>query len=307
MNPDLLYVAAMGHRFGPNPERGVYRSADGGDHWQRVLYRDDATGAIDLAMDPTNPRILYAALWQARRYPWGFDTGGPGSGIWKSTDGGETWVDLSDRPGLPRGIKGRIAICVSPARPDRLYALIVAREGGVYRSNDGGESWTWTNADHNFLVRGWYETHIVADPLDADTVWLPNRKLWKSTDGGRTFAQLNTSYWDQHDLWVDPRDTRHLVLGNDGGAAISYDGGHSWSSVFNQPTAELYHVPRRHALPLPRLHRPAGQQHPLACPAAPIAARSPRWTGTMSAAARAATSWPAPTTRTSSSPAIWPG
>lgn len=241
-NPELLYVAAMGHRFGPNPERGIYRSADGGDHWQRVLHGDDTTGAIDLAMDPINPRILYAALWQARRYPWGFDTGGPGSGIWKSTDGGESWVDLTDRPGLPRGVKGRIAICVSPVRPERLYALIVAREGGVYRSNDGGESWIWTNADHNFLVRGWYETHITADPLDADTVWLPNRKLWKSTDGGRTFAQLNTSYWDQHDLWVDPRDTRHLVLGNDGGASISYDGGHSWSSVFNQPTAELYHV-----------------------------------------------------------------
>jgi len=242
-DPALVYLAAMGHRFGPNPERGVYRSADGGRNWERVLFHGPTVGAVDLAMDMTNPRILYAALWEAQRYPWGFASGGPGSSIYKTTDGGDTWTDLSERPGFPAGPKGRIAVCVSPVRPGRLYAIVTAAEGGgIYRSNDGGESWTWTNDDENLRVRGWYEAHIVADPRDADTVWLPNRKLWTSTDGGRTVLQLNTSYWDQHDLWVDPNDTRHLVAGNDGGASISYDGGETWSTVFNQPTAELYHA-----------------------------------------------------------------
>ncbi len=242
-DPDLVYLAAMGHRFGPNGERGVYRSRDGGRNWERVLFHGPTVGAVDLAMDMTNPRILYAALWEAQRYPWGFASGGPGSSIYKTTDGGDTWTNLSERPGFPSGPKGRIGVCVSPVRSGRLYAIVTAAEGGgVYRSSDGGESWTWTNDDENLRVRGWYEAHIVADPRDADTVWLPNRKPWKSTDGGRTFRQLNTSYWDQHDLWVDPGDTRHLVVGNDGGASISYDGGETWSTVFNQPTAELYHA-----------------------------------------------------------------
>jgi len=242
-DPELVYVAAFGHRFGPNPERGVYRSRDGGLTWERILSRGDRAGAIDLAMDPSNPRVLYAALWQAQRYPWGLVDRGPESGLYKSRDGGDSWVDLTRNPGLPHGLTGRIGVCVSPADPNRLWALVDAEEGGgVYRSNDGGATWTWTNADRNFLARSWYSTHLVADPRDADTVYNPNRKLWKSVDGGRTFVQLNTPYWDQHDLWVDPRDPSHMAVGTDGGAAISRDGGQTWSTVVNQPTAELYSV-----------------------------------------------------------------
>ncbi len=242
-DPQTVYAAALGHRFGPNPERGVYRSDDGGRRWELVLSPGPRAGAVDLAMDPRDPRILYAAIWEAERHPWGFSHGGPLSGLYRTRDGGATWTFLGDRPGWPRGPVGRTAICVSPVTPQRLYALVEARHGGgIYRSSDGGESWTWTNAEPNFLVRAWYLTHIVADPHDQDAVWLPNRKLWTSNDAGRTFRLLNSSYWDQHDLWVDPGDGRHLVLGNDGGAAISYDGGATWSTVFNQPTAELYHA-----------------------------------------------------------------
>ncbi len=243
-DPRVVYVAALGHRFGPNPARGVFRSADGGRTWEHVLALGERAGAVDLAIDPRDPRVLYAAVWEAIRRPWGVQSGGGASGLYKTTDGGATWRSLSDRPGWPRGRVGRTAVCVSPVDPFRLYALVEADggEGGVYRSSDAGESWTWTNDDSNFLVRAWYLTHIVADPHERDAVWLPNRKLWRSRDGGRTFALLNVSYWDQHDVWVDPADPRHLVLGNDGGASISYDSGGSWSTVFNQPTAELYHA-----------------------------------------------------------------
>ncbi len=242
-DPHLLYVAAFGHRFGPNPQRGVYRSRDGGATWTCVLSLGDGTGAIDLAMDAQAPAVLYAAMWQARRSPGAFVTRGPQSGLYRSTDGGDTWTDLSGNPGFPPGPLGRIGVAASPAQPHRLWALIDApQRGGVYRSNDRGDTWTWLNDDANFLVRAWYSVRVVADPRDGDTVYLPNRKLWKSTDGGRTFVQRNTPYWDQHDLWVDPRDPAHLMVANDGGGSVSFDGGASWSTIFNQPTAELYHV-----------------------------------------------------------------
>jgi len=243
---NTVYVAAFGHRFGPNPERGVYRSRDGGRSWVQVLFRDAGTGAIDLAMDPDNPQVLYAAMWQASRTPWGFTSGGEGSGIWKTTDGGDTWSDLTPNLGLAPSCIGRIGLTVSPTDPRRLYALIEADGAngrtGVYRSLDRGQTWAWTSDEPNLAVRPWYFGQIVADPRDADTLYVPHRKLWKSVDGGRSFRQLNTTYWDQHALWVSPADPRVMALGNDGGAAISRDGGTTWSTILNQPTAELYHV-----------------------------------------------------------------
>lgn len=242
-DPDRVYVAATGHRFGPNEERGIFRSQDGGATWERTLFVDAETGAADLTLDPQNPRFLYAATWRAQRTPWGFTAGGAGSGLWRSTDGGTTWESLADAPGLPHGTIGRIAVAVSPADSRRVYALIEAETGGgLYRSSDRGLSWTWASAEPNLLVRPWYLAHLVADPRDPDTVYIPNRKLWKSRDGGRSWQQLNTTYWDQHDLWLDPCDPRRMILGNDGGAAVSRDGGTTWSTIFNQPTAEFYHV-----------------------------------------------------------------
>ncbi len=242
-DPDRVFVAATGHRFGPNEERGIFRSTDGGASWERVLFVDADTGAADLSLDPQNPRFLYAATWRAGRTPWGFTAGGQGSGLWRSTDGGTSWESLADAPGLPRGTIGRIAVAVSPADSRRVYALIEAEgQGGLYRSSDRGLNWTWASAEPNLLVRPWYLAHLVADPRDPDTVYIPNRKLWKSRDGGRSWQQLNTTYWDQHDLWLDPRAPRRMILGNDGGAAISRDGGTTWSTILNQSTAELYHV-----------------------------------------------------------------
>jgi photosystem II stability/assembly factor-like uncharacterized protein len=243
-NPDLVYVAAMGHAFGPNPERGVYRSRDGGKTWEKVLYKSDKAGAVDLAMDPNNPRILYAALYEARRYPWGFVSGGPDSGIYKTTDGGDTWTDITNNPGLPKGLKGRIGITVSPARPDRVWAIIEA-EGdgkGLYRSDDGGATWQKVNGDPELVQRPWYYMHVVADPQDPETVYVLNVQFWKSTDGGRTFTRIPTPHGDNHDLWIDPRNPKRMIEGNDGGATVTFDGGASWSSLLTQPTAQFYHV-----------------------------------------------------------------
>lgn len=242
-NPDIAYVAAFGHRSGPHRERGVFRTMDGGRNWQQVLFRSERAGAIDLTLNPQNPQVLYATLWEAFATPWTHSSGGPDSSIYKSVDGGDTWTEITHNPGLPQGILGKMGITVSPVRPDRLWALIEhAEHGGVYRSDDGGDSWAWMDNNRSFLVRASYFCHIVADPQDADTVYLPNRKLWKSIDGGRSFVQLNTPYVDQHDLWVAADDPRRLILGNDGGAAVSFNGGQSWSTLLNQPTAEIYRL-----------------------------------------------------------------
>ncbi|HET7038237.1 MAG TPA: glycosyl hydrolase, partial [Thermomicrobiaceae bacterium] len=241
-NPDLVYVAALGHAFGPNKERGIYRSQDGGKTWDLVLHRGEDAGGIDLSLDPNNPRIIYAALWEARRYPWALVSGGPGSGLFKSSDGGDTWQEISRNEGLPKGVLGKIGVAASAAQPGRVYAIIEAEDGAVFRSDDYGATWQRGSESRELRQRAWYYHHIYADPQDADTVWVLNVEAWKSTDGGKTFENVPVPHGDNHDLWIDPNNPLRMVEGNDGGATVSYNGGASWSSIYNQPTAEMYHV-----------------------------------------------------------------
>jgi photosystem II stability/assembly factor-like uncharacterized protein len=241
-NPDIVYVAALGHLWGPNPERGIYRSTDGGQTWKQVLTRGPDTGAADLAMDPSNPRVLYAGFWQASRKPWRMDSGGPNSGIWKSSDGGDTWQDLSHAPGLPRGVEGRIGITVSAANPERVWALVEAADGGVYRSDNAGRTWIKLSTENDLRQRAWYYSHIFADPKSVDTVYVNNVGMWKSIDGGRTFQQMRPPHGDNHDLWIAPDNPQRMILSNDGGATITSDGGQTWSTEDNQPTAQFYRV-----------------------------------------------------------------
>lgn len=248
-DPDRVYVAALGHAFGPNAERGVFRSVDGGAHWDRILFRDDRTGAIDVVLDPHNPRILYAALWEAGRTPWHLNSGGPGSSLYKSTDGGETWEQLTGADGLPAGVKGRMGITVSPCDPARLYLSLEAEEGGIFRSDDGGRHWIRTNEDRNLRQRAWYYSHIFADPADRDSVYVLNVQCWHSKDGGKTFQTMPTRHGDHHDLWIDPANPRRMAIGDDGGASVSLDGGRHWSSILNQPTAQFYHVTTDNEVP----------------------------------------------------------
>ncbi|HEY8687074.1 MAG TPA: glycosyl hydrolase [Chloroflexota bacterium] len=241
-NADLLYVAALGHAWGPNSERGVYRSSDGGRNWESILFDSDRVGAIDLSMDPTNPRILYAALWEAQRSPFALTSGGPGSGLYKSSDGGVNWNKVSSHPGFPAGVKGKIGVAVSPARHNRVWALVEAHDGALLRSDDGGGTWERVSEVGDLRQRAWYYMHVIADPNDADTVWVLNLQCWKSIDGGRTFSAIPTPHGDNHDLWIDPRNSSRMIEGNDGGACVSVNGGESWSTLYNQPTAQMYHV-----------------------------------------------------------------
>lgn len=243
-NPDLVYVAALGNIFGPNRERGVFRSKDGGRTWEHVLAVSENTGAVDLSMDPRNPNVLFAAMWTVRRVPWSIDSGSLEGGLFRSTDGGDTWQRLTK--GLPQGVMvGRIGVSVSPVDSKRVYALIEAAgdQGGVYRSDDGGESWTRTYAGRNLQQRAFYYTHIYADPKDVDTVWALNTGAYKSTDGGKAFQSAGIqSHGDHHDLWINPTNPQYIVNGNDGGATVSVDGGKTWSPQNNQPTAEIYRI-----------------------------------------------------------------
>jgi photosystem II stability/assembly factor-like uncharacterized protein len=240
-NPDIVLVAALGHIFGPNAQRGVYRSTDGGKTWTRTLYKDDNTGAIDVSFDPHNSNIVYAALWQARRQPWNFSSGGTGSGLYRSNDGGVTWTRLSGN-GLPGGILGRIHVSVSGADSNRIYAMIEAKDGGLYRSDDAGQHWKRINGDGRLTQRAWYFSTILADPKNKDTLYAENTGLFRSTDGGKTFTLLPARHGDHHGVWVDPTNTSRIIDSSDGGATISFDGGKNWTTQNNQPTAQFYHV-----------------------------------------------------------------
>jgi photosystem II stability/assembly factor-like uncharacterized protein len=240
-NADVVLVAALGHAFGPNQERGIYRSTDGGKNWTKVLFKDDQTGAIDVVFDPKNPRIAFGTLWQVNRKPWRMDSGGPGSGIYKSTDNGSTWRQVSGH-GLPTTVMGRVGISVSGADDNRVYAAVEAERGGVYRSDDGGDSWRMMNADHELTQRAWYYMHIFADPNNADTLYVLNTSILKSEDGGRTFNAMRAPHGDNHGLWIDPTNSNSIINSNDGGATVTHDGGKSWTTQDNQPTAEFYHV-----------------------------------------------------------------
>ncbi len=241
-NPELVYVAAQGNVWAPTPDRGIYRSKDGGKSWDKVLFRDDSTGASDLAMDPSNPNVLYAAFWQAGRTPWMLNSGGKGSGVFKSTDGGDHWTDISHNPGMPAGIFGNIGITVSAVNPRRVFAIIEADSGGVYRSDDAGATWQRTNADRSLRQRAWYYTKIHADTKDTNIVYVNNVSFQKSTDGGKTFRPVRgIPHGDSHDFWISGTNNQRMIEGDDGGASVSADGGRTWSEE-DFATAQFYHV-----------------------------------------------------------------
>lgn len=240
-DPDVIWVAAQGNSWAPSDDRGVYKSTDGGETWRKVLAgENETTGAVDLSYDPGNPRILYAAMWDHQRTPWQVRSGGPGSGIWKSTDGGESWTEVTnDLPDLV----GKIGVAVSPANPDRIYAIVEATDkGGLYRSDNGGESWSLMNASRRIQSRPWYYMHIYADPQDENTVYVHNSGFYKFIDGGKTFSTISGPHGDYHDLWINPDNPKNMINANDGGATVSYDGGETWSTIYNQPTAQFYRV-----------------------------------------------------------------
>ncbi|MGE5326544.1 MAG: WD40/YVTN/BNR-like repeat-containing protein [Deltaproteobacteria bacterium] len=244
-NPDVVFVAALGHAYGPNAERGVFRSTDGGQTWQKVLFKDEDTGAVDLAFDPRNSKIIFAALWQTRRPPWNVypPSKGPGSGLYKSSDGGNTWEHLTGL-GLPSAAVGRIGIAIAPSTPDRMYLVVDAKEGGIYRSDDAGNNWSRMTSDSRVWERTWYFGVITVDPHNADTVYVPSIAMYRSTDGGRTFEAFKGAPGgdDYHDLWIDPDDSKRMITATDQGTVISLNGGDTWSSWYNQPTAQLYHI-----------------------------------------------------------------
>ncbi len=241
-DPDTVYVAAMGDMFGPNPDRGIYRTTDGGETWARILYKGETTGGVDLTIDPANPDVILASLNHHVTYPWDEESGGPTSGLFKTTDGGDTWTDITRNPGMPSGLVGKICIAISPANSDRVYAFIEAdeNEGGIYRSDDGGATWQLTHQDPGKMEIPNSYNHITADTQDPDVVYIqPITGLLKSTDAGRSFERVRMENWDPHALWIDPNDSRRMIEGGDGGASVTLNGGESWSSLENQPTADL--------------------------------------------------------------------
>ncbi|HEX7905622.1 MAG TPA: hypothetical protein VF487_17240 [Chitinophagaceae bacterium] len=248
-DPNTVWVAVMGHLFGPNDERGVYKTTDGGKTWKRTLFINNQTGASDLVMEPGNPSVFYAGTWRLIRTPNSLESGGEGSGIWKSTDGGDTWINITAKKGLPKGVWGITGVAVAPANPDKVYALIENEKGGMFVSADGGESWTLTSNDNNIRQRAWYYTKVFVDPKNENTVYAPNVNFMRSRDAGKTFQSVNTPHGDHHDLWIDPEDGNRMIVADDGGAQVSFDGGDNWSTYMNQPTAQIYRVSTDNSFP----------------------------------------------------------
>jgi photosystem II stability/assembly factor-like uncharacterized protein len=239
-NPDVVWVAAIGHLFGANEERGIFKTIDGGKTWKKVLYVNNQTGCSDLIMEPGNPSVLYAGTWRIQRTPYSLESGGDGGGLWKSIDGGETWKNIAANKGLPKGLWGIVGVTVAPSNTDKIYAIIENKDGGLFVSTDAGETWALQSSDNNIRQRAWYYSKIFVDPKNENSVYALNVNFLKSVDGGKTFKNINTPHGDHHDLWIDPEDGRRMIIGDDGGAQISFDGGENFSTYQNQPTAQFY-------------------------------------------------------------------
>lgn len=247
-NADIAYVAALGNPFAPNKERGVFRTTDGGKTWKPILTKNDSTGAIVVKLDPSNPNIVYASMWQAYRNSYTMSSGGPGCGLYKSTDGGDTWTNLSNKPGMPKGVLGKIGITVSPVNPNRLYAMIENAKGGLYRSDDAGDSWQLINEDKNLWQRPWYYMMLAADPKDENGLIVLNVNALKSYDGGKTFERVGVHHGDTHDIWWNPKNAQNFIIADDGGAEVTFNGGATFSDV-DIPTSQFYHVAIDNAFP----------------------------------------------------------
>jgi photosystem II stability/assembly factor-like uncharacterized protein len=241
-DPNIVLVSVLGHLFGSSEERGVYKTSDGGKTWRKILFATKDAGAIDLIVDPSNFNTLYASTWKVKRTPYSLESGGEGSAIWKSMDAGETWKNISKNKGLPKDTIGICGLTVCASNPDRLYAVIESKTGGVFKSEDAGETWEKINETNDLRQRSWYFSKIFADPKNADILYICNVGFWRSRDAGKTFTQINTPHSDHHDFWIDPEDANRVILGDDGGASVSYDAGNNWSSINNQPTAQFYRV-----------------------------------------------------------------
>ncbi|WP_034646505.1 VPS10 domain-containing protein [Cellulophaga geojensis] len=249
-NPNIIYAAVLGNIYKPTEERGVYKSTDGGKTWRKTLFVNSSAGAVDLTLDPNNPRVLYASTWRAKRTPYSLSSGGDGSALWKSTDSGETWTEISKNEGFPKDTLGIIGVTVSPKNSERVWAIVENKEkGGLYRSDDGGKKWTQVNQERKLRQRAWYYTRLYADTEDVNTVYVLNVQYHKSTDGGKTFSTFNAPHGDHHDLWIAPENPKRMIIGDDGGAQITYDGGDTWSTYNNQPTAQFYRVTTDNAFP----------------------------------------------------------
>ncbi len=242
VNPDIVYVAAIGNLWKPNTERGVYKTIDGGKTWKKILYESDKAGAGDLILDPNNPRIIYASTWEMKRNGYRMDSGGPGSKLWKSIDAGETWTDITRNEGLPKGVLGIIGVAVSPVNSDRIWTIVESEEGGVFRSDDAGKTWKKTSDNRNLRQRAWYYSRIYADTQLEDRVYVLNVGFWRSNDGGKSFDEIDTPHGDHHDLWINSDNNEILAIADDGGTQISYDTGENWTTPNNQPTAQFYRV-----------------------------------------------------------------